>query len=189
MYATSCSIFLDYHLSTPSQSSAKGYWEPHRALRPSDFRMDEDRLFNSLDCLGPPFPVDTSSITHNNIPAARGNLSAIYGGSRYLLTPDISARRLAKHGFNHWMIPNMESHPYLPPRPGWPGLMLRSDDGHEEWQHKVNEFRVVVERESQFFDYIGQYEMVRLGEITVDEWKQQSAEVSISAHTGSVLNV
>ena len=76
------------------------------------------------------------------------------------------------------MTPNMEVHPFLPARPGWPGLMLRSDDELEEWRpEEGTEFRVVIKREPQFLEYVGQYEMVRLGDITVDEWKEQPAKV------------
>jgi len=68
--------------------------------------------------------------------------------------------------------------------------MLRSDDELEEWLPEGgSEFRVVVKREPKLFEYIGQYEMVRLGDITGDEWKQQSAEVSTLVHTGSVPNI
>ena len=144
--------------------------------------MDEDRLFNSLDCLGPPFHVNAADITHSNIPAAQTDLSIIYGGKLGLI-PKISPERLAAHGFNHWMTPNMDFHPFLPPQPGWPGLMLRSDDELEEWLPEGGtEFRVVIKREPQFLEYVGQYEMVRLGDITGDEWKKQPPKVSTYAH-------
>lgn len=139
--------------------------------------MDKDRLLNSLDCLGPPFHVDMANITHNNTPATQADLSTTYGG-KLGFTPKISSEKLANHGFNHWMTPNMEVHPFLPARPGWPGLMLRSDDELEEWRpEEGTEFRVVIKREPQFLEYVGQYEMVRLGDITVDEWKEQPAKV------------
>ena len=139
--------------------------------------MDDDRLFNSLDCLGSPFQVNTAEITHNNIPATHADLSAIYGG-RLGPTPKIAPEKLASHGFDHWMTPKMEFHPFLPPRPGWPGLMFRPDDECEEWcPEGGTEFRVVLKREPRFIEYVGQYEMVRLGDITGDEWKQQPAKV------------
>lgn len=68
--------------------------------------------------------------------------------------------------------------------------MLRSDDELEEWRPEGgSEFRVVIKHELQLLEYIGQYEMVRLGDITGDEWKQQSTEVYMPVHTGSVPNV
>ena len=68
--------------------------------------------------------------------------------------------------------------------------MLRSDEEVEEWRpEEGTEFRMVVKREFQFIEYIGQYEMVRLGDITGDEWKQQSAEVCAQAHTESILDI
>lgn len=96
--------------------------------------MDTDRLFNSIDRLGPPFHVDTLKITHNDTPATQPDLSAIYGVEDFSLTPKIAPKNLAEHGLNHWMVPNIDLHPYLPPQPGWPGLMLRLDDKLEEWQ-------------------------------------------------------
>jgi hypothetical protein len=128
-------------------------------------------------------------ITHNNTPATQADLSTIYGG-KLGFTPKISLEKLASHGFNHWMTPNMEFHPFLPPRPGWPGLMLRSDDDLEEWgPEEGTEFRVVVKLEPRFLEYIGQYEMVRLGDVTGDEWKEQPAKVPTPTRAYSVSNV
>ena len=140
--------------------------------------MEDDRLFNSLDCLGPPFQVNAAAITHNNSPATQSDLSVIYGG-KLGLTPKIAPEKVAKHGFDHFMTPNMDFHPFLPPRPGWPGLMLRSDEDLEEWRPEGGaEFRVVIRRDPRFIEYVGQYEMVRLGDITGDEWKRQPAKVT-----------
>ena len=99
------------------------------------------------------------------------------------LTPKIAPEKLANHGFDNWMTPNMRFHPFLPARPGWPGLMLRSDDELEEWcPGEGTAFRVVVRREPHFIEYIGHYEMVRLGDITGDEWKRQPAKVTVPVH-------
>jgi len=148
--------------------------------------MDKDRLFHSIDCLGPPFQVNMADVTHNNIPAVQSDLSTIYGG-KMGMTPKISPEKLASHGFDHWMVPNMDFHPFLPARPGWPGLMLRPDDELEEWEpEEGTQFRVVIKREPRFFEYVGQYEMVRLGDITGDEWKKQTAKVSTLMCANSV---
>ena len=57
--------------------------------------------------------------------------------------------------------------------------MLRLDDEVEEWRpDEGTEFRVVIKRKPHFLEYIGQYEMVRLDDITGDEWKKQPAKVS-----------
>jgi hypothetical protein len=153
-----------------------------------DFQMDKDRLFNSLDCLGPPFKVNMAEITHNDIPAMPADLRIIYGG-KHSLTPKISSEKLASHGFDHWLTPNMDYHPFLPAQPGWPGLMLRSDDELEEWcPEEGTEFRVVIRREPRFLEYVGQYEMVRLGDITGDEWKRQPPKVIAPTHADSVSN-
>jgi len=171
------------------QSSAKEYWEPRRNIRPSDFQMDKDRLFNSLDCLGPPFEVNMAEITHNDIPGTQADLRTIYGGKLHLI-PKITPEKLANHGFDHWMTPNPDFHPFLPAQPGWPGLMLRSDDELEEWcPDQGTEFRVVIRRETRFLEYVGQYEMVRLSDITGDEWKRQPPKVIALTCTGSISNI
>lgn len=139
--------------------------------------MDEDRQFNSLDCLGPPFDVDMAKITHNTAPATMVNVSAIYG-IQLGPTPKVSSQKFAIHGFGDWMGPNIEQHPFLPARPGWPGLILQLDDNREEWQPEGGDtFRVVLRKEPNSVEYVGQYEMVRLGDITGDEWKKQSDRV------------
>jgi hypothetical protein len=78
------------------QSSAEEYWEPRKALRLVDFQMDKDRLFNSLDCLGPLFQVNMTEITHNEIPVMLVDLRIIYGG-KHSFTPKISSEKLANH--------------------------------------------------------------------------------------------
>lgn len=141
--------------------------------------MDEDRRLNSLDCLGPPFDIKKEEITHNTFPATYPDLRTIYGVGAGL-TPKVSPDELAKHGFQDWMIPNMECHPFLPARPGWPGLLLQLNDDLEVWEPEGGrEFRVVIRKEPRFVEYVGQYEMLRLSDITGDEWRQQPAKVRI----------
>ena len=151
--------------------------------------MDKGRLFSSLDCLGPPLRVDMAEITHRDFPATQSDLRIIYGG-KLSLTPKIIPEKLAVHGFDHWLTPNMNFHPFLPARPGWPGLMLRSDEELEEWcPEGGSAFRVVLRRDPNSIEYIGQYEMVRLGDITGDEWKRQPTRVIVSAHAHSTSNI
>lgn len=120
-----------------------------------------------------------AKITHNVLPATQRDLSAIYGGKPGL-TPKIRPERLEDHSFDHWMIPNLDFHPFLPPRPGWPGLILRLNDGFEEWcPEEGTDFRVVIKREPRSMEYVGQYQMVRLNDVTPDEWKSQPPEVII----------
>ena len=140
--------------------------------------MDDDYLFNTLDILGPPFRVNMTDLTNTNNTGTQTDLRAIYGGTSGL-TPTIAPQRLTKHGFNHWMVPGADTHPFLPPRPGWPGLMLRLDDGAEYWRpEEGTQFRVVIKCGGPSLEYVGQYEMVRLGDIARDRWEQQPAEVS-----------
>jgi len=70
--------------------------------------MGEDCRFNSLNSLEPPFHVDTSNVTHSNIPATISKISTTYGvnGS---LTPKIAHKSFAMHRFNHWMV--LMNHP------------------------------------------------------------------------------
>ena len=140
--------------------------------------MDEDRWLNSLECLGPPFDVK-EGITHNTLPATYADLRTNYGVGTGL-TPKVSPDKLAKHGFQDWMIPNMDCHPFLPAQPGWPGLMLQVNDDLEEWEpEEGREFRVIIKKEPRFVEYVGQYEMLRLSDITGDEWRQQPVKVTI----------
>jgi hypothetical protein len=152
--------------------------------------MDSDRLLETIEILGPPFQVDVTEITHNSIPATQNDIRHIYGGKSNL-TPKISPEKLAKHGFDHWMTPNIDYHPFLPARPGWPGLMLQPGEEAERWHPEARdgtEFRVVIKREPRFMEYVGQYEMVRLDDVTRDEWKQQPPKVTMVVHAVSVSN-
>jgi hypothetical protein len=67
--------------------------------------------------------------------------------------------------------------------------MLRPDCGLEEWcPEEGTEFRVVIKREPRFLEYVGQYEMVRLGDIAGDEWKRQPPKVIAPTHADSIPN-
>ena len=139
--------------------------------------MDEDRRANSLDCLGPPFQVNMREITHSTFPGTLSDLRSMYGIGTSL-TPEVNPESLSKHSFRHWMVLNVEFHPLLPPHPGWPGLMIQLDDELEEWQPEGgSEFRVIIKKDPRSIEYVGQYELVRLGDITSDEWKKQNSEV------------
>jgi len=165
------------------QSSTEEYWKLRRDIHFTDFHMDEDSLFDGLNCLGPPFQVNMAKITHNKILAVRTNLRTIYGGNLGL-TPKIAPERLIAHTFNHWMILNMDFQPFLPAKLGWPGLILQLDNKHRELcPEGGTEFRVVIKHEPWFLEYVGQYKMVRLKNITTDQWKQQPPEVITPMHT------
>jgi len=149
--------------------------------------MDEDRLFNSIDCLGAPYDVDTSKITHTDIPVTQADLDAICCGSSGSITPKITCKILTKDRFDYWVVPSTESHSYLPPQPGWPGLMLRLDGDLEQWRpEEGRKYQVVIKCEAQSLKYVGQYEMIRLDDVPGDEWKEQSTEVFMAVRTGSV---
>lgn len=163
-----------------SVSHSSKYWRPRRAIGPNDFQMDEDRLFGLLDTLGPLFKVNMAALTHRKTRGTHADLREIYGG-KYSLTPKISEKKLKEHGFDHLMIAKSDNHPFLPPQPGWPGLMLRLDDDKDSYRPDGGtEFRVVVKLEPHFLEYVGQYVMVRLDDIRWLEWKKQPAKVSTS---------
>jgi hypothetical protein len=144
--------------------------------------MDKDRLFNSLDFLGPPFQVSMSEITHSGILAVLAGLRYCVWGKAQPRAKDFG--KLANHGFDHWLTPNIDRRPFLPMQPGWLRLMLRSDDELEEWcPDEGTEFQVVIKRELRFLEYVGQYEMMRLCDITRDEWKRQPPKVITPMHT------
>lgn len=151
--------------------------------------MDENRLFGHIDSLGPPFHVKMEEITHNAIRASWDDLGKIYG-CKLGLTRKISHEKLEVHGFNHWMTPSITNNPFLPAKPGWPGLMLRLGDELEEWRPDGGvEFRVVTGKEPDFLEYVGQYEMVRLDDITGDECQRQLAKVTVLPHALSLFQL
>ena len=150
---------------------------PRRAIRSNDYQMDEDDRINCLNCLRPLFHVNAADLTHNSIQATRSDLQRIYGGGPGI-APKLSAKNLAKHSYDSWLLPNVDFHPFLPARPGWPGLIFQLDDDLEEWKpDKGTEFRVIVKKEPHFLEYVGQYEMLRLGDVCGEQWKKQPTEV------------
>jgi len=141
--------------------------------------MKEELLYARLNTLGTPLQVDLTTLTHNRVPVGRTDISILYGGKSGQIFPSISNQRLQDHGFDNWMIPNVQYHPFLPPFPGWPGLMIRSK-GIGDWQSEVDGgFRVIIKREPNFFEYVGQYEMINLGKVSGEEWKSQPTTVCV----------
>jgi hypothetical protein len=149
--------------------------------------MDEDQRFNNLDSLGRLFFVDTAKITHNTCPAELSDFRSIYGVGSGLIPERFPHPKHKvphpEHNFVGWMIPQIEIHPFLPLQPGWPGLLLQIDNQVEAWTPEEGaEFRVVTEKVPQFVEYLGQYEMIRLGDLTGDDWKRQPAKVVVLTH-------
>jgi hypothetical protein len=57
-----------------------------------------------------------AEVTHNDIPAMPGR-SQDYLWRKTQLTPKISSEKLASHGTDHWLTPNMDYHPFFPALP------------------------------------------------------------------------
>jgi len=101
----------------------------------------------------------------------------IYGGKPRSLFPEISDKKCLQHSFDNWMIPNIRYHPFLPPAPSFPGLMLQLGVADDR-EHKTDGIlRVVIQWGTNSFEYVGQYELMQLGQIYTEEWKAQPVMV------------
>ena len=55
--------------------------------------------------------------------------------------------------------------------------MLRSKEVDDWKPDPDGGFRIIIRRERDFFEYVGQYEMVNLGNLSTEEWKAQPTTV------------
>jgi hypothetical protein len=91
--------------------------------------------------------------------------------------PKIADERLAIHGLNDFMYPNLDMNPYAPEVPGARGLFFvprPSDRPAEEWPEVQ---RVITRIASAKWQYVGQYRMRPAASLTKEEWASQDAKV------------
>lgn len=141
--------------------------------------MSRELLVDRIRLLGDPLDVDMTRLTHNTIQADRSVITKSYGGKPKHIFPKITRNKLGSHGFDDWMTPDPELHPFLPPSPGFPGLVLFADGDDEIDRHMKKRFRVVIQRDPTHFEYVGQYALEDLGEVSPEEWKSQPKAVFI----------
>jgi hypothetical protein len=140
--------------------------------------MSRELLIARISTLGQPFHVDATRLTHNQLETSQTVLTRNYGGKPNRLFPKISNNKFQEHGFDHWMTPDPNHHPFLPPSPGWPGLVVFADgDQRIEREMRNRLFRVVIQRSPGHFEYAGQYELKSLGRVSPGEWNSQADAV------------
>jgi hypothetical protein len=104
-------------------------------------------------------------------------LSATYGGSSQTTRPKIAAKKLAVHGLNDFMYPNLDMNPYAPEVPGARGLFFESsDEPAEEWPEVQ---RVITRIASAQWQYMGQYRLTPVASLSKEEWASQVVKVTL----------
>jgi len=122
-----------------------------------------------------PIPLDRSI---SEVMVTREFLSHHYGGNPQETLPSISAKRVAIHGINDFMFPNLDFNPHAPEVPGAPGLFFEAQGCPADDWPKVQ--RVITRIDSGRWLYIGQYQMTPNPSLTKEEWVEQSILVSLS---------
>ena len=119
-----------------------------------------------------PIPLDKAS---QDFPVTRQFLSSEYGGNTQQTIPNIAADKIAVHGLNDFMYPNLILNPYAPETPGASGLFFAPSDGPaEEWPQVQ---RVISRLDQGQWQYVGQYRLAPVASLTKDEWAMQTPKV------------
>jgi len=147
-----------------------------KVKRKEDFVLDGDTVRARMSGIRKdPYPVPLErAIQHVDV--TRLFLSTIYGGSAQETFPRIAKEKLAVHGLNDFMYPNLDLNPYAPELPGASGLFFApSDQATRKWEQHVQ--RVITRLKAGAWLYVGQYRIVPVASLTKDEWASQKDKV------------
>ncbi|EIW83873.1 hypothetical protein CONPUDRAFT_142401 [Coniophora puteana RWD-64-598 SS2] len=114
-------------------------------------------------------PVDLDTATLDTT-ATREFLSRTFGGDAFSTFPRIAPAWLAKHGMNDFAYPNLTHNPHAPWRPGAPGLFFALTRISE----RERTLRIIVGLRPKAWQYIGQYVLVLVPQLSKEEWLAQS---------------
>jgi hypothetical protein len=172
-----------------SSASRPSVWTQTGRFNESNLVMKMTSLRWRLDALGH-YPLGTKlerNLQVRYFHVSREFMSAEYGGNQSALLPPIAHRKVMEHGFNDFMYPTFWFNPYLPQCPGDPGLFFRIDDGTKIWDNNLHYWenrrpiqRVLVQENAKIQRYVGQYILIRMGDLSKEEWSAQSQTVSVA---------
>jgi hypothetical protein len=114
-----------------------------------------------------------------SVMVTRQFLSTIYGGNSQMTFPKIADEKLATHGLNDFMYPNLDMNPYAPEVPGARGLFFEtssSDEPAKEWPQVQ---RVITRIASAQWQYVGQYRLRPVASLSKEEWTSQADKVTL----------
>jgi hypothetical protein len=110
-------------------------------------------------------------------------LSKVFGGNSQETYPTIAEKHLRRHGFRgQWMCIKPTFNPYMPSRPGDPGLKFRIQQFDEdlnpitEW--KMDICRSFARLASNKWLYLHESEMSYGRRLTADEWQELPQKVN-----------
>ena len=135
-----------------------------------DLTLSLDTVWERLNSIGHelyPIPLDESI---SRISVTREFISHLYGGNTQQTFPKIKDSRLATHGLDDFMFPNLSYNPHAPEIPGAPGLFFTSRSAGKEWPEVQ---RVVSRLQSGEWLYVGQYKLAPVESLTKEEWAAQ----------------
>ena len=115
-------------------------------------------------------------VAHNTI--RREFLSTECGGNRQQLIATPRREKVAEHGYKQFLCPTLALHPMAPQVPGAPGLLfdcpaMAYDD---PWEGRYCCFTGLVPGQ---WLHVGVYESKGHARLTVDEWLELPASVSM----------
>lgn len=141
--------------------------------------------------LGPAFPINAPAELRLKL-FKRNVLSKKYGGSAFGLIQKANADKVAQTGIPRFICAHYDKNPYLPCKPGEPGLLMRSArDNDEEFSGdalSLNGEPILVRVNTAVWQYLGQYKMQHLESLSVEEWRSLSPSVSTFNKSWAVID-
>ena len=147
--------------------------------KPKNLTLGVDTVFERITAIGHElYPIILEKAI-SDISFSREFISHIYGGNTQQTFPQIKRERLASHGLNDFMFPNLSFNPHAPQLPGSPGLFFTTGDSDNPGEWPTVQ-RVISRIKSGEWLYVGQYKLAPVAPLTKEEWATQDNGVCIS---------
>ncbi|KAH8115781.1 hypothetical protein DFH11DRAFT_1304899 [Phellopilus nigrolimitatus] len=137
-------------------------------------RLPEDTVYARLCHLGDPVYRVTAPEALTRRTTTREFLSSTFGGNKYAFVQRLNPTHKAKHGYSHFLCPNLNTDPHAPQVPGAHGLLFRSEEDDdllmEDGERNQKPHKVIAGLGPNLWLYTGDYELQESESLAPEQW-------------------
>ncbi|KAH8115782.1 hypothetical protein DFH11DRAFT_1507167 [Phellopilus nigrolimitatus] len=123
--------------------------------------------------MDPVYPVPAAAELTGHT-TTREFLSKAFGGNKNAFVQRLNPSHKAKHGYSHFLCPNLNTNPHAPQVPGAHGLIFRSENDYgvlaKDSKRNRKPHKVISGLGPNMWLYTGDYELQESGFLTPEQW-------------------